>query len=152
SCRCRRRTSWRLACSSICAASGWPAIRTDRALTIELGAPSYVNVIYIHDTRAVMDLATRLDDTPKPFLLALVALGFVAYWPLGLGMLVLLMWSKRMGCGRHWHGRWHYREGMERARERAQEWFRHGPRSSGNVAFDEYRVETLKRLEEEERE
>ncbi len=45
---------------------------------------------------------------------------------------------------------------MERIRERADrfrsrgDWF--GPSSSGNRAFDDYRSETLKRLEEEQRE
>ena len=46
--------------------------------------------------------------------------------------------------------------GMERMQERAAQWF--GPRggggthnTSGNRAFDEYREDTLRRLEEEER-
>ena len=48
-----------------------------------------------------------------------------------------------MGCWKGAPGRWH---GMERR-------WRYGRRSeSGNSAFDEYRAETLKRLEEEERE
>ena len=50
-----------------------------------------------------------------------------------------------------------WREGMERMQERTAQWW--GPRStgttvnstSGNRAFDEYRAETLRRLEEEER-
>jgi len=47
-------------------------------------------------------------------------------------------------------------EKMDRIRERADrftsrgDWF--GPTTSGNRAFDEYRSETLKRLEEEQRE
>jgi hypothetical protein len=47
-------------------------------------------------------------------------------------------------------------EKMDKIRERADrfrsrgDWF--GPTSSGNRAFDEYRSETLKRLEEEQRE
>ena len=53
-----------------------------------------------------------------------------------------------MGCGSH--GRWYGRqEKMERWREN---WRRGWGGSSGNAAFDEYRAETLKRLEEEERE
>jgi hypothetical protein len=98
-----------------------------------------------------MDIAAKLDDIPKPVWIGLMAFGFIAYWPLGLGVLAYLIWSKRMGCGRHGRGRWH-NDGMERARDRAQEWFGRGHRSSGNHAFDEYRAETLKRLEEEERE
>ncbi len=41
------------------------------------------------------------------------------------------------------------RDRMDRVRSRGG-WF--GPAASGNRAFDEYRSETLKRLEEEERE
>jgi hypothetical protein len=39
---------------------------------------------------------------------------------------------------------------LRRARDGGQWWG--GPPSSGNRAFDEYRAETLKRLEEEQRE
>ena len=54
-----------------------------------------------------------------------------------------------MGCAGH--GRWHGRqERMERWRENWRRGYWGG--SSGNAAFDEYRSETLKRLEEEEKE
>jgi hypothetical protein len=54
----------------------------------------------------------------------------------------------RMGCWKQGDvGRWH---GAERMKEAAQ-WWRQPP-SSGNHAFDEYRTETLRRLEEEQRE
>ena len=53
-----------------------------------------------------------------------------------------------MGCSRRGPGRW-YRYGESRG----SGWFgRHGPPSSGNTAFDEYREETLRRLEEEQKE
>ena len=41
---------------------------------------------------------------------------------------------------------------MDRMRERAGQWGGWEPRSSGNRAFDEYRTETLRRLEEEQKE
>ena len=41
-------------------------------------------------------------------------------------------------------------EGMDRMRESARRW--HTGPSSGNSAFDEYKTETLKRLEEEQSE
>ena len=50
----------------------------------------------------------------------------------------------------------HMQEKMERVRGRMDrfrsrsDWF--GPTSSGNSAFDDYRAETLKRLEDEQRE
>ena len=40
---------------------------------------------------------------------------------------------------------------MERARDRGGQWWGQ-PRSSGNRAFDDYRADTLRRLEEEQRE
>ena len=51
-----------------------------------------------------------------------------------------------MGCGSR--GRWHGQQ------ERWKDQWRRSPwgGSSGNAAFDEYRADTLKRLEEEEKE
>ena len=90
-----------------------------------------------------MDIAAKLDDIGKPAWIGLMVLAFIVFWPLGLAVLAYLIWSGRMACWRHGAGRWH---GMERR-------WRHGQRyESGNSAFDEYRAETLKRLEEEERE
>ena len=58
-----------------------------------------------------------------------------------------------MGChgGERWERKMHRMEDkMSRMRERfGGGW---GPRSSGNHAFDEYRTETLRRLEDEQRE
>lgn len=68
-----------------------------------------------------------------------------------------------MGCWHHgygWHDRFadhagHWGERMrDRAQRRAERMFRREQRrhSSGNRAFDEYRMETLRRLEDEQRE
>ena len=80
-------------------------------------------------------------------------------WPLGLLFLGFLVGSGRMTCWAHAGAdRWQRRiermqrrlEGMQAATER---WGGGGDRpSSGNRAFDEYRAETLRRLEEEQRE
>jgi Protein of unknown function (DUF2852) len=95
-----------------------------------------------------MGIAARLDEMGKPAWIALMVLTFIIAWPVGLALLAYLIWSGRMGCGSH--GRWHGRqERMERWREG---WRRGWGGSSGNAAFDEYRAETLKRLEEEEKE
>ncbi len=94
-----------------------------------------------------MNIAARLDEIGKPVWIGLMVLSFFVFWPLGLAILAYLIWSRRMGCG-HGGGRW-WRE----AEGRAQRWC--GPtymRSSGNWAFDEYRAETLRRLEEEQKE
>jgi hypothetical protein len=95
-----------------------------------------------------------LDEIGKPAWIALVIVSFILFWPMGLVVLGFLIGSGRMGCWTSRRGG-SWREGMERMQERAAQWY--GPRStgtvnsSGNRAFDEYRAETLRRLEEEER-
>ncbi|MDP2622167.1 MAG: DUF2852 domain-containing protein [Hyphomicrobiales bacterium] len=100
-----------------------------------------------------MELVAKLDEYGKPAWIALMILGFIVFWPVGLALLVFLLWSGRMGCHTHrGPGRWHYEE---KARDfkgsRWRDWGRRQP-SSGNVAFDEYREATLKRLEQEHEE
>ena len=110
-----------------------------------------------------MTIAAKLDEFGKPAWIALIVLGFMAWWPLGLVVLAFTIGSGRMGCGYHGgHDRWHHK--MERM-QRKMDWMRSkisagsgpsgfwgSPPSSGNHAFDEYRSETLKRLEDEQRE
>ena len=98
-----------------------------------------------------------LDDIGKPAWIALMIVSFFVWWPLGLVVLGYTVGSGRMfRC-------WNSRRGGEwrsRMQEQAAQWcgprarngMRGGMRSSGNRAFDEYRDETLRRLEEEERE
>jgi len=94
-----------------------------------------------------MNIAATLDEVPRPAWIALMVLSFFIYWPLGLAILAYLIWSRRMACWTHGRG-WH---NGQRYAEAAQRWC--GPRrsSSGNRAFDEYRQETLRRLEDEQR-
>jgi hypothetical protein len=66
--------------------------------------------------------------------LAAMIAGFIVFWPLGLGVLFYMIWSKRMTCNG-----WKHRNGRRAALRGA----------TGNAAFDAYREETLKRLEEE---
>src|SRR5262245_18024578 len=99
-----------------------------------------------------MEIAARIDEHGKDAWIALIVLAFILFWPIGLALLAYVIWSGRMGCGRHGGpGRWHFndREG------RPGPWGRWGfgrQESSGNRAFDEYKMETLKRLEEEQKE
>jgi hypothetical protein len=105
-----------------------------------------------------MLIAQRLDEMGKPAWIALMVLSFIVFWPLGLATLAFLIWSGRMGC--HGNDRWNRKmerlqEKMDRVRDRMNYGanpFWGGTPSSGNRAFDEYRSETLKRLEEEQRE
>ena len=93
-------------------------------------------------------VAARLDDIGKPAWIALMVLSFIVFWPHGLAMLAFLIGSGRMACWKH-RGHWH--RNHEGFHDGAARWFG-GERSSGNRAFDAYREETLKRLEEEQRE
>ncbi|HVM80721.1 MAG TPA: DUF2852 domain-containing protein [Stellaceae bacterium] len=100
-----------------------------------------------------MGIAQRLDDLGKPAWIGLTVLGFVLYWPVGLAVLAFLIWSGRMACWKHeYGGRW-YSCGGDARWDQGRSWFgghrRHG--ASGNRAFDEYRAETLRRLEEEQK-
>ena len=103
-------------------------------------------------------LAAQLDDIGKPAWIALTVVSFILFWPLGLVLLGFLIGSGRMGCWAHNGNRWQRRmERMQRRMDRMQagagRWSGGGSRaSSGNWAFDEYRAETLRRLEEEQRE
>ncbi len=88
-----------------------------------------------------------------PLTIALMVLGFVVWWPLGLAMLAYILWGEVFGgsadkaqgfvnrakawkmenCGPNGHAyRGHWRNS-----------------ASGNAAFDDYRAEQLRRLEEE---
>lgn len=84
-----------------------------------------------------------LDDRGKGAWIAAMILGFILFWPLGLALLAYMIWSKRMfskSCSRH---RSHRAEAFHAARA--------AMRPSGNTAFDSYKTETLRRLEDEQR-
>jgi hypothetical protein len=100
-------------------------------------------------------------ETPShPGWIALMILGFVFWWPIGLAILAYIIWGRKMhrhgyGCSDRWQNkmeRMQYK--MDRMRNRMERrgfgGFGFGPPSSGNRAFDEYRMETLRRLEEEQ--
>jgi hypothetical protein len=92
-----------------------------------------------------------------PLWIIAMILGFIFWWPLGLIILGVTIWSRKMGC---WSGRgydrWqdHMQDKMDRMRAKMDSFGQGGAwrSSSGNRAFDEYRTETLRRLEEEQRE
>jgi hypothetical protein len=102
-----------------------------------------------------MPIAEKLDELGRPAWIALMILGFIVFWPLGLAILAFLIWSGRMSCSRdHWDRKMlKMQEKFDRKMHRygafGGGW---GQRSSGNHAFDEYRDATIKRLEDEQRE
>jgi hypothetical protein len=85
--------------------------------------------------------------------IVLTVLGFIVWWPLGLAALAFLLWSKNMMCWSH-HGADRWQRKMRRMEEKMERFYSGRPSysSSGNRAFDEYREETLRRLEDEQRE
>jgi len=100
------------------------------------------------------EVVARLDDLGRPAWIALMVVGFIVFWPVGLAILAYIIWSGRMGCGRHGEmSRWQARMAEKWQRKAERHGFMGRAYSpTGNRAFDEYREETLKRLEEESRE
>jgi hypothetical protein len=99
-------------------------------------------------------VVATLDDYGRPAWIAVMVVGFIIFWPVGLAILAYLLWSGRMGCGRTGDmSRWQQRM-ADRWDRKMEGWGREfrGFPSSGNAAFDDYREETLRRLEEEQRE
>ena len=45
-------------------------------------------------------MAMKLDDFGRPAWIALMVVGFIVFWPIGLAILAYIIWSGRMGCGR----------------------------------------------------
>jgi hypothetical protein len=94
----------------------------------------------------------------RPAAIAFTILGFLFWWPVGLAILIYMIGSGRMGC----FGRRRRAAYQQWAQDPASPWANwkswacgssSGTSSgSGNRAFDEYRTETLRRLEEEQKE
>lgn len=77
-----------------------------------------------------------LDERGKGAWIAAMVLGFIFVWPVGLALLAYMIWSKRMfnaSC-----------KSITRSTKR------YASKSSGNSAFDAYKTETLRRLEDEQ--
>jgi hypothetical protein len=74
--------------------------------------------------------------------LAALALAFIFVWPVGLALLAYMIWGKQMfarSCGQ--------------SRQHDHSWGRHAMRAgqpTGNRAFDDYKAQALRRLEEEQ--
>jgi hypothetical protein len=78
-----------------------------------------------------------LDSKGRGAWIAAMVLGFVFFWPVGLALLFYMIWSKQMfkksSCNR-----------------RHQSRRMHVMTPTGNSAFDAYREDTLRRLEDEQ--
>ncbi|MFT4152142.1 MAG: DUF2852 domain-containing protein, partial [Paracoccaceae bacterium] len=89
-----------------------------------------------------------LDARGRGAWIATMILAFVFAWPVGLAILAYMIWSKRMFACRHNR----HAFGADRREEfRARmDSLRAAARPSGNAAFDAYKADTLRRLEEEQ--
>lgn len=82
-----------------------------------------------------------LDARGKGAWIGATVLAFIFFWPAGLALLAYMIWSKRMFNGNCAH----------RKADMAKYRTRHAAfKSSGNMAFDAYKADTLRRLEEEQ--
>jgi hypothetical protein len=97
-----------------------------------------------------MSAIARLNEWehPKPVWILLLILSLWVSWPVGVVLFAYLMWSGRLeGWKRAGLNLWN--EGVGLMQQPGTWW---PPRSSGNNAFDEYRTDTLRRLEDEKKE
>ncbi len=80
-----------------------------------------------------------------PATIALMVIGFMVFWPLGLAMLAYILWGDRLGDVKTELNR----VGDSLFGTRKPAWS--GYDRTGNVAFDEWREKELARIEEERR-
>jgi hypothetical protein len=79
-----------------------------------------------------------LDSKGKGAWIAVMVLGFVFFWPVGLAVLFYMIWSKRM---------------FNSSCRSRKSWSHRGVSAmttTGNSAFDAYKTDTLRRLEQEQ--
>ena len=82
---------------------------------------------------------TWLDERGKGAWIAAMVLSFIFFWPAGLALLFYMIWSKQM-----------FRKSCSRSSHDARRAAFSAMRPSGNSAFDAYKADTLRRLEEEQ--
>ncbi|WP_159586805.1 DUF2852 domain-containing protein [Chelativorans xinjiangense] len=80
-----------------------------------------------------------------PATIALMVIGFMVFWPLGLAMLAYILWGDRLG---------EFKRDVNRATDGMFANCRRASRAharTGNIAFDDWREKELERLAEERR-
>ncbi len=100
-----------------------------------------------------MNTSALIRPAWTPATIALMVLGFVVFWPLGLAMLAYIIWGDRLDgfkrdVNRATDGIF---AGCRRGSEKAARWGHGGFARTGNVAFDDWREKELARLDEERR-
>jgi hypothetical protein len=86
----------------------------------------------------------------SPLTIALMVLGFITFWPLGLAVLGYILWGEKFG-GSADKAQAYWNKGCSFMRSNKSAFGQTGRdySTSGNAAFDEYRQEQLRRLDEE---
>ncbi len=85
----------------------------------------------------------------SPLTITLMVLGFIVFWPLGLAVLAYIIWGEKFG-GSAEKAQHYWNKGCGYVRNNHGRSFgQAGFTSSGNAAFDDYRAEQLRRLDEE---
>ncbi|HEX3575471.1 MAG TPA: DUF2852 domain-containing protein [Rhodopila sp.] len=92
----------------------------------------------------------------RPAAIAFTVLGFIFWWPVGLALLIYLIGSGRMGCFGRRRRAMYQQYGQDAGPWANWKAWACGPSdrpasTSGNRAFDEYKAETLRRMEEEQK-
>ncbi|WP_417603306.1 DUF2852 domain-containing protein [Primorskyibacter flagellatus] len=80
-----------------------------------------------------------LDSKGKGAWIAVMVLGFIFFWPVGLALFAYLIWSKRM-----------FGKSCRNSRSTVLSQGFKASRTTGNAVFDAYKADTLRRLEEEQ--
>jgi uncharacterized membrane protein YgcG len=99
-----------------------------------------------------MNTSALIRPAWTPATIALMVIGFMVFWPLGLAMLAYIIWGDRLDgfkrdVNRATDGIF---AGCRRGSDKAARWG-HGSARTGNVAFDDWREKELERLNEERR-
>jgi hypothetical protein len=95
-----------------------------------------------------MNTTAMIRPAWTPATIALMVLGFVVFWPLGLAMLAYILWGDRLDG---------FKRDVNRKTDgifascRGRSARHHSFGRTGNVAFDEWREKELERLAEERR-
>ena len=108
------------------------------SVNIDLTAPE---AKVVRDGNIFTRAEAWLDERGKGAWIVAMILGFVFIWPVGLALLAYMIWSKRMFSGSCSRSRGHTHRHAYRA----------AMRPSGNSAFDAYKADTLRRLEDEQK-
>ena len=124
-------------------------------MALMTGHSSYTRDGALHriSNETPISIAAKLAELGIGAWIALTIIGFMLWWPVGLALLALTVGSGSMA---YRNVRWQeimelIQDAVDRMGKSGSVFWR-GPLSSGNHAFDEYRAETLRRLDEEHRE